>query len=134
MSEDWRNKLRKPKSDETKKKLSLARIGKPSHMKGKHLSDETKIKISKKLLGHITWNRGIHQPDYVKEAVRKANTNNKYRVGKLHTKETKEKIREKALLRPKRAWYNDGKIEKFILITEIDHYKALGYTRGRIRK
>jgi len=70
-TEETKEKLRKPKSEETKKKLS------ESH-KGKKLSEETKEKISK------MWS-GDGNPMY----------------GKTHSKETKRKISEKAKINNK---------------------------------
>ena len=133
LSTEWRNKLKKPKSKETRLKLSIACKGRPSNMKGKHHTEETKKILSEKLKGQPTWNKGIPRPDYVKNAVRKANTGNKYRVGKQHTIDTKNKLRERALLRPKRKWYHNDLVEKFILIDEIGHYETLGYKRGRLK-
>jgi group I intron endonuclease len=58
LSEEHKAKLRKPKSEECKRKLSEARKGKVPWNKGKHHSEETKEKIRQKRLGHPPSNKG----------------------------------------------------------------------------
>lgn len=70
-SEETKNKLRlKIISEETKKKISEAKKGKPSSMMGKLHSEESKIKMSE------------------------AKKGKQYRLGKLHSEETKKKMSE----------------------------------------
>ena len=134
LSEETKQKLRVPKSEETKLKLSN------SH-KGKHLSDEHKKKISESnkgkpspSKGKIAWNRGIPRTNEVKQAISNANKGNKYRVGLKHSVQTIEKMRAKALLRKKRFWYNNGITNIFILPEQFSYYESLGYIRGRLKK
>jgi len=49
-------------SEQTKQKLRLQRIGKPSGTKGKKRTDEQKLKISIAHLGQIPWNKGLSKP------------------------------------------------------------------------
>ena len=67
-------------SEETKRKMSEAKIGKPSNSKGKHLSEETKRKMSE---------------------AHKGKPNNF--TGKTHSEETKRKMREAWVRRKKRG-------------------------------
>lgn len=46
-------------SEEARKKISQAQIGRQSPNKGKHLSEETKNKLSESLKGKTPWNRGL---------------------------------------------------------------------------
>lgn len=48
----------KPKSEETKRKLSLANMGKTSPRKGVKMSEESKKKLSESAKGRIPWNKG----------------------------------------------------------------------------
>lgn len=84
---------RKPHSDETKKKMSNAH-------KGKTFSEETRKKIGKASIGRIPPNKGIPCPDHVKKAVSEANKikMKEYRkthppANKIHI--TKEMIKDK---------------------------------------
>jgi group I intron endonuclease len=75
-------------SEETKKKISLSRIGIPSPMKGKHHSYETKKKISKANTGNT----------YAKGSIRNKEWKEKQRIahlGKKLSEETKKKMSEK---------------------------------------
>lgn len=68
------------KNPETRKKVSLANIGKISKRKGIPLSDDVKKKLSEKAKGRTPWNKG-----------KKLNYNNGLIT---HTEETKLKIKE----------------------------------------
>jgi len=46
-------------SEETKKKMSITKLGKPSPRKGAKLSEETKRRISLSNKGQIPWNKGL---------------------------------------------------------------------------
>ena len=89
LSAETRRKISKPKSDDTKKKMSEAH-------KGKHLSEETIKKRSEALKGHPV----------SEETKKKMSEANK---GKKFSEEHKNKI---SLQRTGRHWYNDGKINK----------------------
>jgi group I intron endonuclease len=67
------------RSEETKRKMSLAKQGQPSHNKGKHLSLETKAKIGKASKGR----------KHTEEAKQK---NRLAHLGKQHTEEWKSKM------------------------------------------
>jgi hypothetical protein len=95
------NPLGHKHSEETKKKIS-------SSTKGKKRSEECKRKQSLRLKGSIPWNKGIP-----------------------HSDTTKYKLSEKAKLRPKRKWINNGEVE-----THLDEGRQIpaGYVFGRIKK
>lgn len=95
-------------SEESRKKMSAAKKGKPSVRRGCHLSEETKEKLRQANLGkHISeeakekirsknkektpWNKGIkgmHLSEEAKEKIRQANT------GRHPTEETRIKLSE----------------------------------------
>jgi group I intron endonuclease len=77
-------------SEETRNKMSLARIGKTPWNKGKKLSEETKKEISKTKTGQK------HTKES-KEKISNSLLGNKRTVGYKHTEETKEKIRAAAM-------------------------------------
>ena len=78
----------KPRSEETKKKISEAR-------KGKHLSEETKRKISESVKGKPAWNKGKHLSEEAKRKLSEANKGERnHRYGKHHSEETKRKMSE----------------------------------------
>lgn len=85
-------------SEEHKKKISLAGIGRPCTTKGKHHSDETKAKISKAGKDRII-------SDEQKQKISKANKGKKrteefckqmtlLHIGRKHSEETKKKMSE----------------------------------------
>jgi hypothetical protein len=81
--EKWKANLSiaaKNMSEEHKKKISDAKIGKPSNMKGKKLTEEQKNKISLKI-------KGISKSSEHKDKLRKIN------LGKKLSEETKQKIK-----------------------------------------
>lgn len=99
-SEETKKKLSKPRSEETKKKISETLKGKKhseetkkklseAH-KGKHASEETRRKISETLKGHLAWNKGKHW-QLSEEAKKKMSEAKK---GKKFSEETKMKISE----------------------------------------
>lgn len=94
-------------SEETKRKISESN-------KGKKVSIETRQKMSeqgKKRVGEL---------------------NSFY--GKTHTQEVKEYIGSLNKERfANRIWINDGKVNKRVQIDEIEKYKDLGFTEGRIK-
>ncbi len=53
----------KTHSEESRKKISLAKIGKPSHNKGKRMSEESRKKMSLARLGKSPWNKGLKRPE-----------------------------------------------------------------------
>jgi hypothetical protein len=88
-------------SDETRKKLSVARIGyktgKPSWNTGKTKdTDESLKKMSNSLLGNILWNKSIAEDD----PRRQVGERNSF-FGKTHDAETKAHLSEVAKNRPK---------------------------------
>jgi len=87
-------------SEETKKKMSLAHLGKKNHFYGKHHSEETKIKISKMNKGRLIGDKnpfyGKHHSIETKNRLSKLHlgkTNLKLR-GRKFSKETKKKMSE----------------------------------------
>ena len=90
MKESTTEKLRiintgRKMTDEAKKKMSDAKIGKTSHMLGKKHSKKTRMKISKSNMGRIPWNKGIPWSDEVIEKFSRA------RKGKHFSPETEFK-------------------------------------------
>ena len=92
-------KRKKKVSEETKKKISLAQIGKISPLRGRKLSEETKIKISNSLLGHIPWNKNKRYTLIEllgKERAEKIKRKMKGRIspmkGKFHSEESRKKM------------------------------------------
>ena len=84
--------LGKHRSEETKKKMSDAKKGKPGPNKGKHRSEETKKKLSEANKGKYL---GKDNPFY----------------GKHHSDELKKKLSEISKVRMKgMCWFNNGKI------------------------
>jgi len=80
-------------SDETKRKISEAMVGKEPWIKGKHHSDETKRKISKVNKGQTPWITGKHHSVETKQKISKANKGKTpWITGKHHSAETKQKI------------------------------------------
>lgn len=95
-SEEWKQKISrgntgKKASLETRKKQSLARIGKSPINKGVPRSQETKEKISISKKGTISWNKGIKCR---KETKAKLSIVNK---GRKHTEEELNKVRKPVL-------------------------------------
>lgn len=85
ISEETREKMRQPRSEEHKKNLSLSRLGKSRNP----FSEETKEKMRQSKLGRTLSNEH-------KESMRKAN------LGKTLSEEHKEKIKQAALERNKK--------------------------------
>jgi hypothetical protein len=83
-SEESKQKMRKPKSEEAKRNMSLAKKGKPSPMKG--TTDRFTPEAKEKISNHF---RGKSQPDWLIEKRAKSNT------GKKRSAETKKLIAEK---------------------------------------
>lgn len=91
-------------SVESRQKMSEAHKGKPSHLKGKHLSNETKQKLSQvnkgKKLSKETcekMSQAFKGRQFSKEhkiKLSEASKGNKNMLGKHHSEETKNKIRE----------------------------------------
>jgi group I intron endonuclease len=59
-----------PKSEEAKRKQSLAMMGKPSPQKGKPRTAEEKAKQSVAMKGRVAWNKGIPMSDEQKNKLR----------------------------------------------------------------
>lgn len=79
-------------SEEAKYKISIARQGKPSPNKGKHISEETRLKMSNSRKGKYT---GKDNPNYGNGDKIRGEKHPLW--GKHHSEETKEKIRKKHL-------------------------------------
>lgn len=62
-------------SEETLKKMSLAKIGKPSPRKGVYVSEETRRKISESNKGRKVWNKGLKFPYGTTQPVGENNPN-----------------------------------------------------------
>lgn len=89
-----------PPSEETKQKISQANKGKPSWRKGVPLSAETKQKISQANKGKAPSRKGAVLSEETKQKMSQSHKN------KIISDETREKMREAALLR----WKNEEKI------------------------
>lgn len=101
-------------SQDTKKKMSLSKKGKPSHRKGKTLSDEHKMNLSIAGKGRIGWRKGI---PYTEEEKRKLS---EILIGRKFTEEHKRKMSESM----------KGKIRLKLLCPYCDNMIAAGnYTR-----
>lgn len=81
-------------TEETKRKMSEGKRGKPSWNKGIPCSEETRKKISETLNGHIPWNKGILMSEEVKQNMSIAQLGNKNKLGTSCTKESKIKMSE----------------------------------------
>jgi hypothetical protein len=79
-------------SEETRMKISLAKKGKPTWIKGKHHSEETRYKMSLAHKGHIAWNKGLTK--YTDERI--ALFSEKLKHPKNWTIEGKEKLKMNA--------------------------------------
>lgn len=75
-------------SDETKRKMSETRKGKPSPLKGKHISEAHKRKISEYLKGKPSRTKGKHFSEESKKRMSEAHK------GHVFSEETKRKISE----------------------------------------
>ena len=62
-----------PMSEESKKKMSEARLGKAPWNKGKNLSEEIRQKMSESRKGRKAWNKGIPMSDEQKKKISDAN-------------------------------------------------------------
>lgn len=115
--------LGKKMSDEHKRKISRALKGRESNRKGSHMPEDARRKISKALVGNV-FRRGKKASKKTREscsAAQKAR-HSKYpisaatreklrdaRMGKKHSAETIEKIRQKALERGRKREENGQK-------------------------
>lgn len=99
--EETRRKLseiHKNISDETRRKMSLARKGKTPYNKGKHLSEEQKRKIGESLKGRIGPNKGKTMSEETKKKISEAkkklySSGKKHPMfGKHHSEESKKKM------------------------------------------
>ena len=85
-------------SEESKKKMSLARKGKTSPNKGKHLSEEQKRKIGESLKGRTGPNKGKTMSEETKKKISEAkkklysSSKNHPMFGKHHSEESKKKM------------------------------------------
>lgn len=140
-------------SDDTRRKLSLARKGKKlgprtdvwkklmsSKMKGRKLSEETKIKISNTLKGRIPGNKG-------KKGLQGKNRttwlpgHEPWNKGKHFSEETKRKMRLAALNRTRsrvsstrgKIYIHKDNINKLINKQELDQYETQGWIIGKYR-
>lgn len=95
-----------PLTEEAKRKISIANSGDKNGMYGvvganhprygMEVSLETRAKLRKAHLGREPWNKGktgIYSME-TRAKISDAHKGNKYNLGKKHTKETKDKIRE----------------------------------------
>lgn len=81
-----RNELKH--SEESKKKMSIKRKGKPSNSKGKKRTEESKKKMSIVHIGLPSSRKGKHHTEEAKEKIRQKH------LGKKHSEEHKRKIAE----------------------------------------
>lgn len=92
MSEKQRGRI---VTNEMRKNMSLAHIGKPAHNKGKPFSVEARQHMSQAKLGKP----GNHTQHHTEETKRKISEHSK---GRVVSQETREKLRQKALEQWKR--------------------------------
>lgn len=100
IGDTWRGKKRPPMSEEQKKKLSIAKTGKPNFaLRGKKHSEETKRKISLARIGKPGWAKGVRKSEETKRKISASlsksilGEKNPF-WGKKHTEETKQKLSE----------------------------------------
>ena len=91
-------------SEETKKKLSEAKLGEKHPFFGKHHSPESKKNIAKAMFGN-THALGNHLSEETKRKMSEAHLGNKNSLGHHHSEETKQKIAQAKL---GKHWYNNG--------------------------
>ena len=109
----------KPKSEETRNKMSEAKkgeknpnYGKPTWSKGKHFSEEHKRKLSEANKDQIPWSKGKHFSEEYKKKLSEAHKDQiPWSKGKHFSEEHKRKLREahKGKMKGKH-WYNNGEI------------------------
>lgn len=115
-------------SEETRRKLSMALSGKNHPLYGTHRSLQTRVKISKT-------KKGCKFSDEVRKNMSMAQMGEKNNFyGKTHTDEIKKLIGSYNKDRfANRVWINDGNVNKRVLVSELEHYKNLGFEEGRIK-
>lgn len=74
-------------TEETRKKMSVARIGKPPSNKGKNHSAEARKKMSLALKGRVAWNKGLS-----KETDPRIRAQAEKHIGWQHSTETRKKM------------------------------------------
>lgn len=96
-------KVGKPLSEQTKQRMSESRKGKPSPMQGKHHSEETKKRLSEIEKGAGNPFYGRHHTEETKKKISEAHKreNNGF-YGRHHTEESKRKMSEAYKRRPRR--------------------------------
>jgi group I intron endonuclease len=92
LKESSKANLRKPKSEETKKLMSAAKLGKPHPHKGHKISEQAKSLMSKSLMGRSSSRLGKHHSEESKKLMRESKIGNTYRIGKYHSSESKYQI------------------------------------------
>ena len=116
-----------PNSEESKKKMSVARRGRPSGMAGKKHSDETKKRISASLKGVPCPSRAT---EWTEERRRKHSEMLKGRKGVHHTEETKQIIRGKLSKKVSLKSLTTGQVLHFS--SQVEAHKFLGIRQGVI--
>ena len=96
-------KVGKPLSEQAKQRMSESRKGKPSPMQGKHHSEETKKRLSEIEKGAGNPFYGRHHTEETKKKISEAHKreNNGF-YGRRHTEESKRKMSEAYKRRPRR--------------------------------
>ena len=89
---------------DVRKKLSIALTGREPSMLGKHHSDGTKRKISEATKGRFAWNKGVPRTELEKEKMSLANK------GRKHSEETKLKMRASHLKMWQNSEYRESQI------------------------
>lgn len=126
--------------------------GKKNSFYGHKHTKESRKKMSESLKGSGNPNYGKPMLPHVKESIRKANTGNKYSVGRVASEETRRKLSESLKGRPAwnkgihpsessrkkmsashtgRVYINNGKDNKSIKPEELKGYLKKGWKRGR---
>ena len=93
----------KSHTEESKRRMSIARKGQPGHFKGKHHSEETKQKMSEAKIGRGEWNKGLVRSEETRQKISKTST------GKPCPEERKKRISATMKGRPGRPGYWKGK-------------------------
>ena len=108
-------------SEETKKQMSLSKLGAKNSFFGKTHSEEAKNKISNSRLGKSSWNNGIERSD---ETKKKISASHKART----TPQTKEHRQKNSEAIKQMLWINDGLVTKRIKKGEA---LPIGFKLGR---
>ena len=95
IKEESKNRIRQPRSEETKQKLRVANLGKVGNNKGKSPSKETREKIANTLRGRVGPNKGKPMSEEAKRKMIASKTGKpSLKKGTKVSDETKKKVSE----------------------------------------